>query len=299
MNVVLNRSITPKMPQELHVVRCYACKKFQVQIVKKVPKWQCKVCSEKQSLLKVYAQGSGKECREHVQNLNMQQGLLMSQETPCYESNSNVEDETFHCADNPAMNKMSKWSEYLDDNGPRQADTNSWQEKETSSAGTSMLRGRKRKLSNQDDFQDDCTFEENYSQPEAQVLDLSSGPSGFNNSKSKWSQFVSPKEEDLPPPGNEYSGAVLNSSQDTFVTSAATLTASRVPFAKINAPIAAKGLSIPRQRVKKFDPKTESAFCGNSLSFRRGEKLDSSNTVKNPFCTTLDEDNLDSLLDLS
>ncbi|XP_022908124.1 MRN complex-interacting protein [Onthophagus taurus] len=58
------------MPQELHVVKCYMCNTFQVDIVKKVKNWTCKMCGAKQSLMKVYANGTGKECRELVQHLN-------------------------------------------------------------------------------------------------------------------------------------------------------------------------------------------------------------------------------------
>ena len=38
------------MGQEFQVVRCYSCQVFQVQQVKKDPRWVCKVCNEKQSL---------------------------------------------------------------------------------------------------------------------------------------------------------------------------------------------------------------------------------------------------------
>lgn len=38
--------------------------------MKKAPKWTCKLCGEKQSLKKVFCQGSGKECRLQVQRLN-------------------------------------------------------------------------------------------------------------------------------------------------------------------------------------------------------------------------------------
>jgi len=44
--------------------------------VKKAKKWSCKVCGEKQSYLKVYGQGSGKDCRIHVQKLNALSGGL-------------------------------------------------------------------------------------------------------------------------------------------------------------------------------------------------------------------------------
>ncbi|XP_053151684.1 MRN complex-interacting protein isoform X2 [Hemicordylus capensis] len=42
--------------------------------VKRSKKWNCKVCDEKQSILKVWGQGSGSDCRRHVQKLNLLQG---------------------------------------------------------------------------------------------------------------------------------------------------------------------------------------------------------------------------------
>uniref|UniRef100_A0AAQ5YJE5 MRN complex-interacting protein N-terminal domain-containing protein n=1 Tax=Amphiprion ocellaris TaxID=80972 RepID=A0AAQ5YJE5_AMPOC len=39
--------------------------------VKKVNRWSCKLCGEKQSLLKEYGRGSGADCRRHVQKLNL------------------------------------------------------------------------------------------------------------------------------------------------------------------------------------------------------------------------------------
>ncbi|XP_072041813.1 uncharacterized protein [Amphiura filiformis] len=59
------------MPQVFMVTSCYACSVFQVQQVKKVPKWVCKMCGEKQSLKKEYGRGSGADCRKHVQKLNL------------------------------------------------------------------------------------------------------------------------------------------------------------------------------------------------------------------------------------
>ncbi|XP_047344476.1 MRN complex-interacting protein [Vespa velutina] len=60
------------MSQEMNILCCYSCQMFQVHIVKKAKKWQCKVCNEKQSIRRVYFQGSGKDCRLHVQELNSQ-----------------------------------------------------------------------------------------------------------------------------------------------------------------------------------------------------------------------------------
>ncbi|XP_068753082.1 MRN complex-interacting protein-like [Montipora capricornis] len=64
------------MVQEFIILRCFSCTTFQVHQVKKSKKWTCKVCGEKQSVKKVYAQGSGQECRKHVQRLNMKCGEL-------------------------------------------------------------------------------------------------------------------------------------------------------------------------------------------------------------------------------
>ncbi|XP_011402494.1 PREDICTED: UPF0544 protein C5orf45 homolog [Amphimedon queenslandica] len=59
------------MPQTFRVLQCYSCKTFQVQQVKKSNKWTCKLCNEKQSVIKVYDQGSAIDCRKQVQRLNM------------------------------------------------------------------------------------------------------------------------------------------------------------------------------------------------------------------------------------
>ncbi|TST60385.1 MRN complex-interacting protein [Bagarius yarrelli] len=88
------------MVQEFHVLRCFSCKTFQVQQVKKSKKWSCRMCGEKQSLIKVsvyriqfvvefvyffdsvivslqeYGRGTGADCRRHVQKLNALRGEL-------------------------------------------------------------------------------------------------------------------------------------------------------------------------------------------------------------------------------
>uniref|UniRef100_A0A8C0H2G2 MRN complex-interacting protein N-terminal domain-containing protein n=1 Tax=Chelonoidis abingdonii TaxID=106734 RepID=A0A8C0H2G2_CHEAB len=60
-----------RMGQRFQVLRCFSCGTFQVHQVKKSRKWSCKVCGEKQMLLKAYGQGSGSDCRRHVQKLNL------------------------------------------------------------------------------------------------------------------------------------------------------------------------------------------------------------------------------------
>jgi len=62
------------MPQVQEVVRCYNCETFQAQIQKKIKKWTCKVCQEKQSLKKVYFTGLGAETRKVVMEYNMKRG---------------------------------------------------------------------------------------------------------------------------------------------------------------------------------------------------------------------------------
>lgn len=61
------------MTQKFNVIRCFSCSTFQVHQMKKSQKWACKVCGEKQSLMKIYGQGTGAECRQHVQKLNLRQ----------------------------------------------------------------------------------------------------------------------------------------------------------------------------------------------------------------------------------
>ncbi|XP_025029646.1 MRN complex-interacting protein [Python bivittatus] len=62
------------MAQQFQVLRCCSCNIFQVQQIKKSKKWNCKMCDEKQSILRVFGQGSGADCRHHVQKLNLLQG---------------------------------------------------------------------------------------------------------------------------------------------------------------------------------------------------------------------------------
>ncbi|XP_029439208.1 MRN complex-interacting protein [Rhinatrema bivittatum] len=67
------------MVQEFQVLQCFACKCFQVHQVKKSKKWVCKLCGEKQSFLKSYGQGSGADCRHHVQKLNLMRGEIVQE----------------------------------------------------------------------------------------------------------------------------------------------------------------------------------------------------------------------------
>ncbi|XP_008273202.2 MRN complex-interacting protein [Oryctolagus cuniculus] len=63
-------------PQRFRVLRCCSCRLFQVHQLKKSLKWTCKSCGEKQSFLRAYGEGSGADCRRHVQKLNLLQGQV-------------------------------------------------------------------------------------------------------------------------------------------------------------------------------------------------------------------------------
>lgn len=59
------------MPQEFCGVRCFSCGTFQVQLVKKTPKFACSLCGQQQQVAKQYAVGRAADVRQHVQRLNM------------------------------------------------------------------------------------------------------------------------------------------------------------------------------------------------------------------------------------
>lgn len=77
----------------------------------------CKMCGEKQSFRKIFAQGSGKECRQVVQKLNMINGNLKRRmlEEGCLQERNNetsgidVQGNEKKCS----MNQTSKWSQFV------------------------------------------------------------------------------------------------------------------------------------------------------------------------------------------
>ncbi|XP_051871178.1 MRN complex-interacting protein isoform X2 [Pristis pectinata] len=113
-------SAVPAMAPQFQALRCCSCLTYQVQQVKKSKKWNCKLCGEKQSVLKVYGQGSGADCRQHVQKLNMLRGLKMQAmeattrpiEERAY-SSDHCQPQTFSavCGQSQAT---SRWNIYLD-----------------------------------------------------------------------------------------------------------------------------------------------------------------------------------------
>ncbi|KAK9813611.1 hypothetical protein WJX73_010551 [Symbiochloris irregularis] len=64
------------MPQ-YQAVRCYSCETFQVQQIKKVDKFNCSLCGEKQSVKLVYATNpKASEVRAVVRQLNSERGKV-------------------------------------------------------------------------------------------------------------------------------------------------------------------------------------------------------------------------------
>ncbi|KAM9266030.1 MRN complex-interacting protein isoform 2-T2 [Cariama cristata] len=110
------------MAQRFWVLRCCSCRLFQVQQAKRSGKWSCSVCGQRQAVQKVYGQGSGLDCRHHVQKLNLLQGeaeeaigwtsrcvedsLNDSKNRAAQHENSSVQQE--------GMAEVSRWSKYLD-----------------------------------------------------------------------------------------------------------------------------------------------------------------------------------------
>ncbi|XP_059031898.1 MRN complex-interacting protein isoform X4 [Mustela lutreola] len=80
-------------PQRVRVLRCCRCRLFQAHQEKKGLKWTCKACGEKQSFLRTYGEGSGADCRRHVQKLNLLQGQISEMAFRSLEEPGNVDEE--------------------------------------------------------------------------------------------------------------------------------------------------------------------------------------------------------------
>ncbi|XP_032831785.2 MRN complex-interacting protein isoform X2 [Petromyzon marinus] len=88
---------------DFQVLRCYACRTFQVHQVKSSSKFTCKMCGEKQSVKKVYAVSSGKDCRMIVQQLNRSQGEKHDQRAAgTSDDGSSKDDDDDDCGGNAA-----------------------------------------------------------------------------------------------------------------------------------------------------------------------------------------------------
>ncbi|XP_064181963.1 MRN complex-interacting protein [Anguilla rostrata] len=145
------------MVQEFHVLRCFSCQTFQVHQVKKSKKWNCKMCGEKQSLVKVYGRGSGADCRRHVQKLNSLRGELHEAEHARFSWEPEDEeeelkeegDEALTCENQQgAAGAVSRWSKYLSGAGggagPEEGEDEAAEEEENVSMERSAYHGSRR-----------------------------------------------------------------------------------------------------------------------------------------------------------
>ncbi|XP_062380625.1 MRN complex-interacting protein [Sardina pilchardus] len=109
------------MVQEFHVLRCCGCETFQVQQVKKAKKWNCKMCGEKQSVIKEYGRGTGADCRRHVQKLNSLRGELLEEENENAWSRWEEDEECEYNQEDKGLpsephqgDGESRWSKYVE-----------------------------------------------------------------------------------------------------------------------------------------------------------------------------------------
>ncbi|XP_012666432.1 MRN complex-interacting protein [Otolemur garnettii] len=107
-------------PQRARVLRCCSCCLFQAHQVKKSVKWTCKACGEKQSFVRAYGEGSGADCRRHVQKLNLLQGQISELRSLEGHVGASEEECTGHQqAENVSLQEkaqpsQSRWVKYLE-----------------------------------------------------------------------------------------------------------------------------------------------------------------------------------------
>ncbi|XP_009465138.1 PREDICTED: UPF0544 protein C5orf45 homolog [Nipponia nippon] len=111
-------------------LRCCSCRLFQVQQAKRSGKWSCSVCGQRQAVQKIYGQGSGLDCRHHVQKLNLLQGEAeeaIGWASRCVEESVNdSKNVAAQCEDSSVQQEgraeVSRWSKYLDKDSEDQED---------------------------------------------------------------------------------------------------------------------------------------------------------------------------------
>ncbi|XP_037531414.1 MRN complex-interacting protein [Nematolebias whitei] len=219
------------MVQEFHVVRCFSCESFQVQQVKKARKWTCKLCGQKQSLLKEFGRGSAPDCRRHVQKLNSARGDLIDEQERCTWSlweqangGEELEEEEQQQRDDQVkqlclqQNHVSRWSRYLntpEEVRPEEQDTPEVAEPEKQEAGMSgltdrhYLHGSSKSTRKRHRSEESTDQRGDASQPPAKPEHRtdSPGPSGA----SRWDCFLStnrPVQEEPPVCGRSQKDAV-------------------------------------------------------------------------------------------
>ncbi|XP_021407842.2 MRN complex-interacting protein isoform X1 [Lonchura striata] len=118
------------MAQRVWVLRCCRCRRFQGQQAKRSGRWSCSVCGQRQAVQKVYGQGSGLECRRHVQKLNVLQGEAEEAlgwtswcvEDSINDSKNRAAQHEDSSVQQEGRREGSRWSKYLDQESEDQED---------------------------------------------------------------------------------------------------------------------------------------------------------------------------------
>ncbi|KQS44181.1 MRN complex-interacting protein [Drosophila erecta] len=106
------------MSQQIRVVQCIQCKMYQVDFVKKAKTWQCKICRQKQNVLKEFFRGSAAECRVRVQHLNLERGMQEDRQNSLFitaKRQLEAEEDCLESEENTTpQKKTNKWANYVD-----------------------------------------------------------------------------------------------------------------------------------------------------------------------------------------
>uniref|UniRef100_A0A8D3CLI6 MRN complex-interacting protein N-terminal domain-containing protein n=1 Tax=Scophthalmus maximus TaxID=52904 RepID=A0A8D3CLI6_SCOMX len=90
-------------------------------------RWSCKVCGEKQTLLKEYGRGSGADCRRHVQKMNAMKGVRANTHARTHAHTHTQGCKLGSDCRQVRQTQVSRWSKYLDP--PEEAGLEEEQEK--------------------------------------------------------------------------------------------------------------------------------------------------------------------------
>ncbi|XP_075516054.1 uncharacterized protein LOC142550893 isoform X2 [Primulina tabacum] len=103
------------MQTKFIAVQCFQCSTMQVKQAKKSSnKWVCVVCNQKQSVLRVFAEGlMAKDIRQFVQKFNMSRQLSDRKESALEEVEDIFEEEGFSVMEDQKK-KRSDWTEYVE-----------------------------------------------------------------------------------------------------------------------------------------------------------------------------------------
>ncbi|XP_043071532.1 MRN complex-interacting protein [Drosophila grimshawi] len=102
------------MSQQIRVLQCSECGLYQVDIVKKSNKWECKICLQKQNVGKEFLRGSGAECRAKVQHLNLEQAQKSHVQDERKILAAQQNEDCDNSLPTQRTKSSSKWANYVD-----------------------------------------------------------------------------------------------------------------------------------------------------------------------------------------